>query len=197
VASGGSAGRSRGPSRSVEERELQHTANLLGALALSLHDRMSAAIAEVTGQGESGAVTLSALGQFLDRPTIGTLDQVLGLSPSGAVRLIDRLEAEGYVRRAPGSDGRSRSVQLTRSGRAAAARVAKARVEVLEPVLSPLSAGDRQLVDQLLSLLLVGLIRGPGARRWMCRLCDTTACGREEGRCPVANAARERFESPR
>jgi hypothetical protein len=27
----------------------------------------------------------------------------------------------------------------------------------------------------------------------MCRLCDMTACGREEGNCPVARAARERY----
>jgi rubrerythrin len=43
------------------------------------------------------------------------------------------------------------------------------------------------------SRVLVGLIREPGATRWTCRLCDTTACGRDVGRCPVANAARERF----
>jgi hypothetical protein len=25
--------------------------------------------------------------------------------------------------------------------------------------------------------------------RWMCRLCDLHACGRDAGHCPVANAA--------
>jgi DNA-binding MarR family transcriptional regulator len=198
VAGRGSSGGGAGSRRSAaRDRDLQHTANLLGALALSLHDRTSAAIADVTGQGETGAAALSALGQFLDQPTIGTVDQVLGLSPSGAVRLIDRLEADGYLRRAPGSDGRSRSVRLTRSGKAAAARVAEARAQALEGALSSLSDRERQDLDRLASRLLVGLMRGPGARRWMCRLCDMTACGREEGRCPVANAARERYGSPR
>jgi DNA-binding MarR family transcriptional regulator len=172
---------------------VEHTANLLGALALSLHDRTSAAIAEATGQTETGAATLSALDQFLDRPTIGTLDQVVGISPSGAVRLVDRLEAEGHVKRAPGSDARSRSVTLTRSGQRAAARAARARAQVLEGVLAEFSEDDRRAIDELVSRLLIQLMRGPGARRWMCRLCDTRACGREAGECPVANAARERF----
>jgi DNA-binding MarR family transcriptional regulator len=178
---------------SAEARDLKHTANLLGALALSLHDRTSEAIAEATGQTETGAAALSALEQFLAQPTIGTLDQVVGLTSSGAVRLIDRLEAEGHLQRAPGPDGRSRSVNLTRSGQQVAARVAKARAQVLDGILAEFSERDRRVLDELISRLLVQLIRGPGARRWMCRLCDTRACGREAGECPVANAARERF----
>ena len=43
--------------------------------------------------------------------------------------------------------------------------------------------------------MLAGLIRGPGATRWMCRLCDTGACRGAEGGCPVGNAARERYLS--
>jgi|SRR5829696_2861196 len=172
---------------------VEHTANLLGALALSLHDRMSEAIGEATGQNETGAAMLSVLHQYLDRPTIGMLDQVVGLSHSGAVRLIDRLEAEGHLKRVSGSDARSRSVGLTRSGQRAATRVAHARAQVLEGVLAELSEEDRRTLDELISRVLVQLIRGPGARRWMCRLCDTGACGREAGACPVANTARERF----
>jgi DNA-binding MarR family transcriptional regulator len=177
----------------ARQHGVEHTANLLGALALSLHDRTSEAIAEATGQSETGAATLSALDQYLDRPTIGTVKQVVGLTSSGAVRLIDRLEAEGRLKRAPGSDRRSRSVRLTRSGHRAAARGAQARAEVLERLLAEFSEDDRRKLDELVSRLLVQLIRGPGARRWMCRLCDTRACGREAGACPVANAARERF----
>jgi DNA-binding MarR family transcriptional regulator len=177
----------------AETRDLEHTANVLGALALSLHDRTSEAIAQATGQTETGAAALSALAQFLDRPSIGTVDQVVGLTSSGAVRLIDRLEAEGHLQRAPGPDGRSRSVRLTRSGHEVAARVARARSQVLEGILAEFSERDRRVLDELISRLLVQLIRGPGARRWMCRLCDTRACGREAGECPVASAAQERF----
>jgi hypothetical protein len=41
--------------------------------------------------------------------------------------------------------------------------------------------------------MLAGMIRGPGAVRWMCRLCDTGMCRGAEGGCPVGNAARARY----
>jgi hypothetical protein len=64
---------------------------------------------------------------------------------------------------------------------------------VLQDALSVLDPREREQFDELMSRVLTGLIRGPGAVRWMCRLCDVTACGRDGGRCPVANAARERY----
>jgi DNA-binding IclR family transcriptional regulator len=122
---------------------------------------------------------------------------VLGLTPSGAVRLLDRLQAAGYVTRRPGRDGRSVSVRLTASGRRAARRVSAARAEVLTNALSDLEPAERAHLDELISRVLIGQMRGPGATRYMCRLCDMDACGRDEGRCPVANAARERWGSGR
>jgi DNA-binding MarR family transcriptional regulator len=172
---------------------LDHTANLLGALVLSLHDRMAEAIEDASGQVESGAATLSAMADFLDRPTIGRLRAVVGLTPSGAVRLVDRLEEERHLVRGPGADARSRSLELTPSGRRAAGKLRRARADVMRDALSGLSEADRRRLDRLLARLLVQLIRGPGAERWMCRLCDTGACGRADGACPVANEARRRF----
>lgn len=173
--------------------QLDRTGNLLGALSLAIADRTSDAIGDSVGQSEPAAAALSALHQFLDAPSVDLLRQVLGLTPSGTVRLVDRLEAAGYVIRRPGIDGRSVSVRLTASGRRASERVAAARAEVVDEALSVLDPGERAAFDEAASRVLVGLMRGPGAVRWMCRLCDVTACGREEGRCPVANAARERY----
>jgi DNA-binding MarR family transcriptional regulator len=175
------------------DRPLGRTGNLLGALSLAVADRTTAAAGDALGQSESAAAALSALHHFLDDPSLDLLGRVLGLTPSGAVRLVDRLQEAGYVRRRPGRDGRSVSVRLTASGRRAAERVSAARAEVLEDALLDLAPGERQALDKLLSRVLVGLIREPGATRWTCRQCDTTACGRHAGRCPVANAARERF----
>jgi DNA-binding MarR family transcriptional regulator len=176
-----------------DDPELARTGNLLGALSLAVTDRTSAAAGGAAGQSDSAAVALSALRHFLDEPSVDLLRQVLGLTPSGTVRLVDRLQDAGYVTRRPGRDGRSVSVRLTASGKRAAERVSVARAEVLQDALSDLAPHQRQALDELVSRILVGLIRGPGATRWMCRLCDTTACGREAGRCPVANAARERY----
>jgi DNA-binding MarR family transcriptional regulator len=172
---------------------LDRTGNLLGALSLAVTDRTSAAVGGAASQSESAAVALSALHHFLDDPSVDLLRQVLGLTPSGTVRLVDRLQDAGYVTRRHGRDGRSVSLRLTASGRRAAERVSTARGEVLEAALSGLTPAERAALEEVVSHVLVGLIRGPGATRWMCRLCDTTACGRQEGRCPVANAARERY----
>jgi DNA-binding MarR family transcriptional regulator len=174
---------------------LDRAGNLLGALSLSIADRTSEAVGGASRQSESAAIALSALHQFLDDPSIDLLRRVLGLTPSGAVRLVDRLEAAGYVKRRRGRDGRELSLRLTASGKRAAERVAAARGEVLEQALSGLDTSERRAFEQVLERVLPGLMRGPGATRWMCRLCDMGACGRDEGRCPVANAARERYAS--
>ena len=54
---------------------------------------------------------------------------------------------------------------------------------------------DREALRRILGTMLASLIRGPGATRWICRLCDTGACRGAEGGCPVGNAARERYLS--
>jgi MarR family transcriptional repressor of emrRAB len=180
----------------VSRQRLDRAGNLLGALSLSVADRTSDAVGDAAGQSETAAIALSALDQFLDEPSIDLLRQVLGLTASGTVRLVDRLEDAGYVTRRPGRDGRSVSVRLTAAGRRAAGRVTAARGDVLGNALGVLSKSERRQFEDLLSRVLPGLMRGPGATRWMCRLCDMRACGRDEGRCPVANAARERFGTP-
>jgi DNA-binding MarR family transcriptional regulator len=168
-------------------------ANLLGALALVVTDRTTDGMADLAGQSGTAATALSALHHFLDRPSVDLLRQVLGLTSSGTVRLVDRLAAAGYVRRQAGSDGRATLVELTPAGRRAAQRISEARGAVLTEALSTLSPPERETFEALTARVLAGLIRGPGAVRWMCRLCDTTACGREHGDCPVANAVRDRF----
>ena len=141
---------------------LDRTGNLLGALALVIADRTADATGEAAGSSESAAAALSALLHFLDGPSVDLLRQVLGLTSSGTVRLVDRLEEAGYVRRGPGRDGRSTSVALTAAGRRAAARVSAARAGVLDDSLGVLSAAERQEFETLMAKVLAGLIRGPG-----------------------------------
>ena len=174
---------------------IDQTANLLGALSLVLADRMADAMGEAGGRPESAAAALSALLHFLDQPSIDLLRQVLGLTPSGTVRLVDKMVESGHVERGPGADRRSTSVALTTTGRAAAKRVGAARTEVLHGALAGLSAEERAVLRTITGKILVGLMREPGAVRWMCRLCDIGVCRGAEGGCPVGNAARERYLS--
>lgn len=166
---------------------------MLGALAQVISDQAGDAISAAAGRSESAAAALSALLHFLDRPTIDRLRQVLGLTSSGTVRLVDRLAESGYARRVPGSDARSTAIELTEAGQAAAQEVSAARTTVLMRTLSVLSPDERATFDTLVGKMLVGLMRGPGATRWVCRLCDVGLCQGSPGGCPVGNAARERY----
>lgn len=171
---------------------LDRAGNVVGALSLVITDQASDAVAEAVGRSESAAAALSALLHFLDRPSVDLLRQVLGLTSSGTVRLLDRLDESGYVQREAGPDGRSASVVLTEQGRLAAMRVSQARAAVLERSLAVLSPAERKTFDKLAGKVLVGMMRGPEAVRWICRLCDIGVCRGSEGGCPVGNAAQQR-----
>ncbi len=162
--------------------------NLLGALGLAIADRMDDAIVAVAGLASNDAIALSALQDFLDAPTVDRLAAVLGLSSSGTVRLVDRLETSGLVQRRTGPDGRSTLVALTPAGHRTGRRVAAARRAFLHGAVAVLSPDERRIFGTLAGRVLAGMVRPPGATRWTCRLCDTVACGRPEGECPVANA---------
>lgn len=166
----------------------EQTENLLGALSLSVTDRVLEAVTGASVTAPAGAATLSALHHLVEGPSIDRLRRVLGLTSSGTVRLVDRLVAAGLVRRDVGDDGRVSTVRLTAAGRRTAEQLTAARTEVLDAALAVLSPAEQRELNALLGRLLVGMIRPPGAVRFTCRLCDTRACGREEGRCPVATA---------
>ena len=177
----------------ADHARLDRSANVFGALALVVADQMADETAAAAGRADSAAAALAALLHFLDRPSVDLLRQVLGLTSSGTVRLVDRLAESGFVQRTEGRDGRSTAVLLTEAGVAAAEQVCRARASVLDRVIAVLSAEERAELDLLVSKMLVGMMRGPGAVRWICRLCDTGICRGSPGGCPVGNAARERY----
>jgi DNA-binding MarR family transcriptional regulator len=173
----------------------RQTDNLLGALALSVVDRISA-VADVAGHSVTAATALSAMAGFLDGASIDRLRNVLGLSHSGAVRLVDRLVAEGLVERLPGADARSRSVSLTTAGRAAAEQISAEREALLHQLTGALDAQERRQLQHLLSKMLEAVVATKDGGAWICRLCDLTACGRTDGKCPTAQAAAVKYGMP-
>jgi hypothetical protein len=75
--------------------------------------------------------------------------------------------------------------------------VGAARGDVLEEALGDLSPAERADLERLAARVLEGVVRhklardaGAESTRWICRLCDLGACGRDEGRCPAATTAR-------
>lgn len=164
-------------------------ANLLGTVSLAVSERVDGAVELAAGHGGAAPAALSALATYLDGSSIDALRRALGLTHSAAVRLADRLSQTGLVKRAPGLDGRSVSIQLTDDGSTVAARIQAAREASLLEILAPLSQAERAELTRLHEKLLEGVVDGREAARHVCRLCDAHACGHAEGRCPVTRAA--------
>lgn len=164
------------------------TANALGALALAVSDRMLEATANVAGHGASGPATLVALDGLAGGGSIDSLRRILGITHSGAVRLVDRLAAARLVERRIGPDARAVSLHLTPEGRRAARRVRTAREAALEQVLAGLSESQRNQLDSLLRAMFPSVVETPADVRRVCRLCDADGCGHRRGTCPVAAA---------
>lgn len=158
-------------------------ANVTGALAVAVADRLSA------DSGTSALITL------LEREplTIEWLRRVVGLSHSAAVRLVDRLAAEGLVERQAGPDRRSVSITLTRRGHRTAARLRREREALLASLLARLDDRERRMLLALGEKVLGAAVSGRWDARRICRVCDHGACAAGGG-CPVDRAANERGE---
>lgn len=73
--------------------------NLLAVFSLNLTDKAMAALQRVSGLTGCATASLLALEQFLDETHVGRLADALGLTHSGAVRLVSQLEAAGEAGR--------------------------------------------------------------------------------------------------
>ncbi len=164
----------------------RRTANLLGALGLLVGDLVSEASQTVVEGSENMASALVVL-RSLKALNIDGLAGILGLTHSGAVRLVDRLGSEGLVERGPGVDGRSITLKLTKAGQRRSDQVLEARHEAVAQQVSRLDKGDRAELTRLLEVLLDGSIVTPDMDWHTCRLCVVAACMVPE--CPVSAAA--------
>jgi MarR family transcriptional repressor of emrRAB len=183
----------------VSDRPDPALCNVVAALALALSDRVSQDTERAAGRGGQAPAALVALHEFLGGGTIERLRQTLGLSHSAAVRLVDRLVADGHVLRGEGhGDGRTVAIALTPAGRSVAERVLTARNAAVGESLVSLSENERRRLQASAGKLLAAITQSRLAQRdagrppesgWLCRLCDFDACGRSAHRCPAANAA--------
>ncbi|MGC4798348.1 MULTISPECIES: MarR family winged helix-turn-helix transcriptional regulator [Micromonospora] len=154
--------------------------NLLGALALLVGSRMRASVSASVGAGGALAEALVVL---KDQPgvTAEWLGQVLGLTQPGVAHLVRRLGEQGWVERRPGADARSRALHLTTEGTAVAVRTLRARQEVLDALLAPLTVEQRVQLADIARALLHDEVADAGSLAHLCRLCDRARCPQ----CPV------------
>jgi DNA-binding MarR family transcriptional regulator len=175
--------------------------NLVGTLVVALAGRVREATEAASGQPAGGPAALVALHERGHGSSIDELRGIVGLSPSGAVRLVDRLAAAGLVARRPGRDSRTLSVELTPRGHNAAQRVLDARAAAVTTALDALSRSQKAQLTSIVEVLITAITEQRLAARhgggepsdgWLCRLCDFEACGRPVGACPAALTGRSR-----
>lgn len=83
-----------------------------------------------------------------------TLRCILGLSHSGAVRLVDKLVAEGLVERGPGRDARQVALHLTRRGKQYRSQLLASRLIAVEQILGSLDQSEQRALAELLHKVL-------------------------------------------
>jgi DNA-binding MarR family transcriptional regulator len=170
-------------------RRAARQANLLGALAIAVVDRLHQARADDDGRGLTATAALNHL-RLRPGQNIDFLARLLHISHPATVRLVNRLEAEGLVERRPDEgDARSRALVLTPVGQRAALAAARRRLEILGQMLSPLTAADRRQLEPVLEKLLGALTMDRWNARHICRLCDFPTC--QMPACPVDRAIPE------
>lgn len=169
----------------------ERTANLLGALAIAVVDLTEHGLASAAGLSHTDAAALLTLANYADGEPLGILCDATGLSHAGVVRLADRLEVRGLVRRRAGAggDGRAVGLELTAAGQRLVGDARSGRSSALAGPLAALSRGERRALVPLLEKLLAAATVDARVSRVICRLCDAGACG-HPARCPVTRAAR-------
>ena len=162
-------------------------ANLLGALSLAVIDRIEEGAREVVGRGGETPAALVVIG-YGQGMTNDKLRRILGLSHSGAVRLVDRLVSDQLVERRAAQDGREVALFLTPTGTAARKELLAARISAAASFLSVLSPAETQRLGTLIHALLERQDTSELDRFTICRMCDDRRCTN----CPLPTTKSKR-----
>lgn len=156
-------------------------ANLLGAAAIGVSDRLVANFRALKISEGAGPAALAVIGHHPGASVLA-LSKILNLSHPGAVRLLDTLSARDLVRRERSlEDGRLVRLWLTPAGEAMRARLLGEREAELLGLLAGFSAKERALLAGLLERLVRSLPRDIAEGDRICRFCDESQCAD----CPI------------
>lgn len=155
--------------------------NAVAAVSLLIADRVAVSGSAAAGvsQREWAALVLVATHPGC---SLTWLFQRLGLTQSGAVRLVDRLVEEELLDRAPRSGGREVALTVTADGRDRLDRGAAARSAAVDTVTEHLTPGQQTTLAELADTMLRAGSRQRREADIACRWCDWSRC---EPDCPV------------
>lgn len=123
-------------------------------LHLTAHDWRTALDRRLRPLGLSRATwMLLAFVRKLDGPNQTQLAERLGLEGASVVRLVDRLEREGYVERRAGADRRVRTIHTTAKGEALAAEIFRIAGEMRSDLFRGVPAEEVAVAHALLARL--------------------------------------------
>ena len=159
---------------------IDRTANLLGAVGLAVADRIEETARAVLGRAGETPAALVVIGYGLG-PSNDQLRRILGLSHPGAVRLVDRLVADGLVERRQGRDRRAIALHLTDRGAVLREELLEGRLTAIRSFLAPLTGPEQETLDALLHKILASMETTDLDRCTLCRMCDDRVCGN----CPI------------
>ena len=164
------------------------TANLLGALASEIADRLDRFAKAHPNETSTAAAALNVIG-FYEGCSNGALSQALRLSHTATVRLVDKLEVLGLVLSETGTDRRSVALSLTEAGRERARTIVRTRCLMLGELVDRLSPEQCHQLDAIAETLLRSMVAAAGDADHICRLCDDEACPPDQ--CPAHLKATE------
>lgn len=157
--------------------------NILGAFTTAL---MSNIESEVSSLGGRSLNHETALVSIFNHPNEGIdkLSKVLGLTHSGAVRLVGTLTSEGLLmRRQNPDDARAAVLCVTEAGQQRVEKILQARARTIENVVADLNIQQREQLLPIIESALSSITKNEIEARKICRLCNEGVC--KSTGCPV------------
>jgi MarR family transcriptional regulator, negative regulator of the multidrug operon emrRAB len=181
-----------------ERRQDDRLENLLGALAVTLGERVQERMAAAARCSPTAVAALQWVGRGRGLRTC-ELAEALGITMPGASQVVASLIADGLVQRTRyPHDQRQWRLHLTELGGAHTLEAMRARAGTVRELVGTLPFPWRLRLIRIVARLLGSMVDSPQAVLRVCRHCDWNVC-RHTGiePCPVALAQAERTTSSR
>lgn len=162
--------------------KISKTANLLGAVAGLVNNRLEEELKIHPNANSTASAALNVIDMF-EVCSITQLARGLCLSHSAVVRLAEKMELSGWVRRQAGDDKRTVNLELTDSGKAHLRNVLDTRLTTLKPIVSRLSTTQQRQLEKILSVMIEDSVNSEMDAVSVCRLCDGQVCPEHD--CPA------------
>jgi MarR family transcriptional regulator, negative regulator of the multidrug operon emrRAB len=165
------------------ERGSAHTANILGALAVLIQDRVEGAW---QASLDLSPMAAAALVQIEGEPgcSIELVAGRIGLTHSATVRVVDKLAERGLVEKDRArKDARAQSLTLSKVGKRVAQQLHEARNQVTDDLLAGLAPAQRTALEQAIRAILYRCVEPGREADVTCRVCDDRRCRPEI--CPI------------